>query len=56
MLLDLRIDELPEMRLEARVRSLFIGTHQPRVAGDIGGEDRRKSALYAIFSPVVHLR
>ncbi len=56
MLLDLRIDELPEMRLEARVRSLLVRAHQARVAGDIGGEDRRKSALYAISTPVVHLR
>jgi hypothetical protein len=56
MLLDLRIDELPEMRLEARVRSLLVRAHQTRVAGDIGGQDRRKSALYAISTPVVHLR
>ena len=40
VLLDLRIDQLPEMRLEAFVRAFLIRTHQARIARHIGGEDR----------------
>jgi hypothetical protein len=30
--LDLRIDQFPEIRLQAFVRALLVGPHQPRVA------------------------
>jgi hypothetical protein len=37
VLLDLRVDQLTEMRLEALVRVLFVRAHQTRIAGHIGG-------------------
>ena len=43
-LLDLRLDQLTEMRLEALVRAVLVHAHQPRVARHIGGEDRGKTA------------
>ena len=36
---DLRVDQFLEVRLQALVRSLLIHPHQPRVPGDISGED-----------------
>src|SRR6516164_1283016 len=36
---DLRIDQLPEMGLEPFVGPLLIRPHQPRIPGDISGED-----------------
>jgi hypothetical protein len=30
-------------------RSRFIGSHQPRVAGNVGGEDGYKAALGSVF-------
>jgi hypothetical protein len=44
MLADLWVDELAAMRLEASVRAFLIRPHQTRVARDIGGEDRGKTA------------
>jgi prevent-host-death family protein len=41
---DLRIDQLPAMRLEAFERAFLIGPHQARVARHIGGEDRGETA------------
>ena len=38
-----RIDELVEMRLEAFVRALLIGTHQTRIAHHICRQDRGKT-------------
>ena len=38
VLLDLRIDKLPQMRLEAFVRALLVRAHQPRIPRDIGGQ------------------
>jgi len=32
------------MRLEARVRAFLVGTHQARIAGHVGGEDRGEAA------------
>ena len=46
MLPDLRIDKLAAMRPQALERALLVRSHQPRVAGDIGGEDRRKTARF----------
>ena len=47
MLLDLRIDKLPQMRLEAFVRALLIRPHQPRIPRHIGSEDRGEPARLA---------
>ncbi len=44
MLADLRIEKLAAMRLQALECPLLVRSHQPRIAGDIGGEDRRKTA------------
>src|SRR5205085_4860269 len=44
VLLDLWIDQLAEMHFEPVVCALFVLPHEPRIAGDIGGEDRRKAA------------
>ena len=44
VLLDLRIDQLTEMRLQALVRAFLVHPHQTRVARHIGGEDRGKTA------------
>jgi hypothetical protein len=44
MLGDLRIDQLPAVRLEAFERAFFVGAHQARIARHIGGEDRGKTA------------
>jgi hypothetical protein len=49
VLFDLRVNKLTAMQLEPFVRSLLIGTHQPRVARDIGGEDRRETAFDGLF-------
>ena len=37
------------MRFQLRKRALLIHTHQPAIAGDIGGEDGGKAALGAFF-------
>jgi hypothetical protein len=44
VLLDFRIDQLPEMRLEAFVRALLVGTHQPGISRHIESEDRGEAA------------
>src|SRR5262249_55792706 len=36
---DFRIDQLPEMRFEARVRTFLVYSHQAGVSGDISGEN-----------------
>jgi hypothetical protein len=41
---DLRIDQLPAMRLQAFVRAFLIHPHQARIARHIGGEDRGETA------------
>jgi hypothetical protein len=35
------------MRPKALERALFVRAHQPRIARDIGGEDRRKTARFS---------
>jgi hypothetical protein len=40
VLLDLRIDQFPEMRLQPLVRALLISAHQTRITGYISGQDR----------------
>jgi hypothetical protein len=44
MLLDLRLNQLREMRLEPLMGPLFIRSHQTRIARHIGGEDRSEAA------------
>jgi len=44
VLLNLRMDQLPEMRFEPLVRPLLICAHKARVPGHIGGEDRGETA------------
>src|SRR5215469_1929789 len=44
VLRDLRLDQFPEMRLQAFVRAFLIGAHKAGIAGDISGEDRSKTA------------
>jgi hypothetical protein len=44
MLLDLRIDQLPKMRLEAFVSPFLVHPHQARIARHIGSKDRGKTA------------
>jgi hypothetical protein len=49
MLLDLRIDQLAEMRPETLVRPLFVRPHQPRIARHIGGEDCGETGFDRLF-------
>jgi len=48
---DLRLDQLPEMGLQALVRPLLIRPHQARVARQIGGEDCGEAADRGHFLP-----
>jgi len=41
---DLRLDQLPQMALEPRVRAFLIGRHQARIARHIGSEDGSEAA------------
>ena len=41
---DLRLDQLPEMRLQPFVRHFLIGPHQARVPRQVGGEDGCEAA------------
>src|ERR1700730_15310245 len=54
VLLDLRINELPEMSLEPFVRPLLIRPHQARVPRHIGGEDCSEAADSGHGAPVVN--
>ena len=49
--LDLRIHEFAAVRLEVVKRAFLIRAHQPRVTGDIGGEDGGKAADRGHFAP-----
>jgi hypothetical protein len=42
MLADFRLDDLAPMGQQAEVGAFLVGGHQPRIAGDIGGEDCRQ--------------
>ena len=44
MLGDLRVEQLPAMRLQAFERAFLVGPHQARIARHIGGEDRGETA------------
>ena len=41
MLGDFRIGQFASNRTQRRERALFVRAHQPRIAGDIGGETER---------------
>jgi hypothetical protein len=43
---DLRLEEILTQRLEARVRALLVGRHQPAVADDVRGQYCRQPALH----------
>jgi hypothetical protein len=45
MLLDLGIAQLPPDRLQCRERAFLVLAHQPRVAGDVGRQDRCEPPL-----------
>ena len=44
MLGDFGIDELTADRMQCRESTLFVRAHQPRIAGDISGQDRSEAA------------
>ena len=50
---DLRVDQLAAQRLEPTKRFFLVGPDQPRVAGDIGDQDRRQPAFDPL-SPGIH--
>jgi hypothetical protein len=57
MLGDLRLDQLPKVRLQPLVRALLIRPHQARVPGHVGGEDRGEAArLGHVVSPAARRR
>jgi hypothetical protein len=51
---DFRVDHLAAQGLEAAERSLLVGLDQPRIAGDIGGKDRRETAVDASWPGGLH--
>ena len=44
-----RVKDLFAERLELRQRARLVLAHQPRVARNVGGEDRRKPSLDALL-------
>ena len=46
---DQRIDQLAPIAFENGEGSFLVCAHQPRIAGDIGAEDRRQPPLDAFF-------
>jgi hypothetical protein len=44
-----RIDHLAPHRPERPQRPFLVRPDQPRIAGDIGGEDRRQPPLYPLL-------
>ena len=50
MLGDFGIAEFTANRTQRRERALFVRAHQPRIAGDIGGQDRCEFTGRAHFS------
>ena len=51
---DFRIDQLGAQRLEPCERPFFVRTHQPRIAGHIGGEDRGEPTFDASWPGGLH--
>ena len=57
MLGDRRVDQFGAQRLQPRQRAFFVRAHQPRIARDIGGEDRGETAGRAhSVSPIARRR
>ena len=54
MLGDFRIDHFGAQRLEPAERSFLIGTDQARIAGHIGGKDRREPTFDASWPGGLH--
>jgi hypothetical protein len=54
VLVDLGIDEFAAMCLQPGERALLVGSHQPAVAGHIGGQDGRKPPLHPFASQAYH--
>ena len=52
---DTRIDNLAPHRPERRQRAFFVRADQPRVAGNIGGQDSRQPPLHPRFRHRLHL-
>jgi len=48
----LAIYQFPAMRLELAERAFFIETHQPTVAGNVGGKNRRQSPFDALVGHI----
>ena len=48
---DLRVDEFAAMRSEPSESAGLVPTHQPRVAGHIGGENGSEPALDPLSAP-----
>ena len=46
VLSDQRIDEFAPIAFQGGEGPFFVRTHQPRISGDIGAEDRRQPPLY----------
>jgi hypothetical protein len=50
MLSDLGIDQLAAMRLQPGMGPFLVGADQPRLAGDIGGENSSQPAFDVLSS------
>ena len=44
------IDQFAPDRLQRRKRAFLVGPHQPRIADNIGGQDRRQPPLDPLFA------
>ena len=53
MLRDLGIDEFAPDRLQRRERAFLVVAHQPRIAGDIGRQNRRQSPFDPLLAHVL---
>ena len=51
---DFWINELAAQRLEALERAFLVRPHQPRIADDISGQDRRQPPLDPLLIPGIH--
>src|SRR5579862_9214828 len=52
MLRDGRFEEFAAVGVEPGERAFLVGTHQPAVSRDIGGENRRKPPLHTLFGHI----
>jgi hypothetical protein len=56
VLFDLRINQPPEMRCKALVRTFLVHSHQPRVTDHIGGETAFDGLFHGLPQPRDHSR